>query len=222
MCFSASASFTSTVVLAAVGLATVLQAKDKKILAWAMTPCFFAFQQFMEGIIWLTHDAPDWELTLKFATYVFLIFALFLWPMWLPWSVYITERNTHRKKMIFGCIISGCVVALMGVIDSFVTQLYGFKIQKNICYAITSIICSESSIGVTWNYFMVGFYAIATTLPFFFSSLRYAWIVGVVSVLSIVVAQGFYPYGFASVWCFFAALSSLTIYFVVRAYRKTS
>ena len=58
-------------------------------------------------------------------------------------------------------------------------------------------------------------YTLATLAPLFFSSVPKMWIVGLAMGLGWIVAQMFYAMAFASLWCFFAALASILIYFIV-------
>ncbi|KTD57119.1 hypothetical protein Lsai_1723 [Legionella sainthelensi] len=54
MCFSASASFTAAGVIAAVGICSLLKARTYPLFLFALTPLFFAVQQALEGIVWIT------------------------------------------------------------------------------------------------------------------------------------------------------------------------
>lgn len=63
MCFSATASFTSTALLIPAGLYACKLAKDTdlKCLPLALIPCFFGIQQGFEGVEWLAihHHQTD-------------------------------------------------------------------------------------------------------------------------------------------------------------------
>ena len=50
----------------------------------------------------------------------------------------------------------------------------------------------------------------------FLSSLRHAWIFGILVAIAYVIAEYFYVATFISVWCFFAAIVSLFIYKILR------
>jgi len=57
MCFSASASFAGGAVLTTIGVASVSKVSDPKQKLFAEIPLLFAFQQFAEGVVWLTLKA---------------------------------------------------------------------------------------------------------------------------------------------------------------------
>ena len=75
MCFNAGASITAGVLLTVVGTETLRKVHKPEQIAFASIPVVFAFQQFSEGAIWLTHGKPGLESILAVATTVFLIMA---------------------------------------------------------------------------------------------------------------------------------------------------
>lgn len=61
-----------------------------------------------------------------------------------------------------------------------------------------------------------GVYVIVTILPYFLSSHRSILIFGIPNLIFCAIAYFFYRMAFISVWCFFAAILSLTLYFFLR------
>ncbi len=55
MCFSATASFTASGILAAVGLLSIAKARTLPMRIFASTPLLFAIQQASEGVLWTTN-----------------------------------------------------------------------------------------------------------------------------------------------------------------------
>jgi hypothetical protein len=68
--------------------------------------------------------------------------------------------------------------------------------------------------AVAWP--IVLFYCISTITPFFVSSIPYAWVLGIIIGIGLIIAYTFYIMAFPSVWCFFAAASSVLLYFMIR------
>jgi hypothetical protein len=62
-------------------------------------------------------------------------------------------------------------------------------------------------------------YALIVLVPLLFSTLRELRLFGVLVALSIVVASLAYGYAFVSVWCFFAALLSFDLAYIVHKHR---
>ena len=89
MCFSATASFSSGVVLLGVGTLTLKAAQSQRELPVAAIPLLFAIQQLTEGLIWLTlsSDAP----LLNAGTTLYLL-ATTVSPLF----------STHRMLKVFG------------------------------------------------------------------------------------------------------------------------
>jgi hypothetical protein len=56
MCFSATANFVGSGVLATIGVATLIQVKDRREILFASLPALFAVHQFIEGFVWLGLD----------------------------------------------------------------------------------------------------------------------------------------------------------------------
>jgi hypothetical protein len=101
MCFSASASFGAGVVLSAIGVVSIKKNQHKSQFLFASIPLLFAVQQFAEGILWLVLPNPEYASMQKHTTYVFLFFAQFFWPLWVP-----TNSNGTEIKNIFFIFIN--------------------------------------------------------------------------------------------------------------------
>src|SRR5947209_7978674 len=100
MCFSAEASFTAAGVLLIAGAASIKNATRSSQLLFAGIPVLFSIQQFSEGILWLafTHSAyRHWQTS---ALYTFLLFSQVLWPVWVPLSFLLLEKNAKRKAIL--------------------------------------------------------------------------------------------------------------------------
>lgn len=73
MCFSVSASFITSAVLFAGGVAAIKFSTNKHQPPFATIPFIFSFQQFCEGLLWLSvPEFSDYKITSMF---VFLIIA---------------------------------------------------------------------------------------------------------------------------------------------------
>jgi predicted benzoate:H+ symporter BenE len=59
-------------------------------------------------------------------------------------------------------------------------------------------------------------YLLATILPMFASSVKRVYVFGLVVVVSYVVAELFYREYLVSVWCFFGAIASAVIWWVLK------
>ena len=210
MCFSTEASFTAAAVLTVVGFLCIRKAPSKCLYWLAVIPLIFAFQQLFEGFLWLTigraDASPD---LLAIEKYGFLFFALFVWPVWIPLSMFMAEKISWRKKLLALFLIAGIAYAISlswQLFAAWQTQSPSVTIMgKSIRYALPI----EDRVSNAWNYLAVAL------LPPFLSSLRGIWWFGISNVIGVAVAQYFYENSFISVWCFFAAWVSLILYFVL-------
>jgi hypothetical protein len=207
MCFSAEASFTGSAVISAIGVATLAKVKKPVQILFAGIPLLFGIQQCAEGVLWVTLKSGIPDRLQNTATYVFLITALVIWPTMIPLSTWLLENGKQRRKAITGLLIIGSIVSLFYVfclLSYHVTpQIQSFHIN----YA--------NDFPGTLVKIAFGFYLAATILPLFISSVERMWIFGVLIAVSCIVTGVFFAQYLTSVWCFFAALISVAIYWVL-------
>jgi hypothetical protein len=210
MCFSAEASYTSAILLTVIGFACIKKVSQPKQLFLAFIPIIFAFQQLMEGILWTsTNEIADFVRWAPLAKNVYLVIALFVWPVWIPLSLFAIESIPSRNWILAGFLAAGCV---------YVT-LYGNElIIKHRWEGIdVKVIGHSVQYGLPFNFGLYTFfYTAVTVLPFLFSSWKYMWTIGVAYFIGLLIAHFFFIQTFLSVWCFFAAVVSLGIYFVIK------
>ncbi len=223
MCFSAQASFAAAGTLSIISLLSIKQAHTKKIVPLALTPLFFGIQQACEGVVWITLNNGDTSSTLHLAAmYAFLFFASAFWPTWIPTSLYVTEISHKRKRLLGICVWLGMIVSAI-FFYCWTLQTTGAHILNhhidypvpNYPFGITS-----SLWGTIIYYLLSACYGIVTIFPFFISSIPYSKLLGITIGIGITISYIFYLAAFASVWCFFAAMCSILLIFVVRNYEK--
>jgi len=207
MCFSAEASFTSGVVISAIGIATLSKVRKPEQKLFAVIPLLFAFQQFAEGVLWVTLRSGGYERLQDVATHIFLVTALIIWPVMVPLSVWFMEGVKTRKKILVGLMLAGGIVSIFYTFCLFhynvTPQISGFHLVY-----LNDFPGMPLGIGLF-------FYAAATIAPLFVSSVRRMWLFGILIATSFVVTGIFYAEYLTSVWCFFAALISVSIYLVL-------
>jgi hypothetical protein len=219
MCFSAQASFITAAGLSIVSLLSFKKTSHKpSTIPLAISPLFFALQQACEGIVWLTiNNGETTTLLHKIGVYGFLFFASCWWPVWIPWAFFIREKNKKRKKLLFIIIGIGLLSAIL-LLLSWVLKTSGAHVTNHHLhypvthypFGITYPSLANSIIGI-----IAASYCIATITPFFISTLSYAWILGIVASIGLLVSYIFYAMAFPSAWCFFEAISSAILYFIL-------
>ena len=201
MCFSAQASFITAGITGAIGIITLARVNEPRELPFAATPLLFAFQQTVEGLLWLNlPNAPDGSLT-TVLTFLYLFFAEAFWPLHAPLAVWLIEPSVHRRNLMVVCLGVGA-----GVGAYLLWWLLGHPhiatIQDGHIVYVTEYRHIDA-VGVA--------YLAATGLPLLLSSQRTVVVLGAIVLAGLVVAYAFYWEAFVSVWCFFAAAASVVI-----------
>ena len=173
----------------------------------------FGFQQFAEGVLWITLRSVEHDWLQNFAAYTFLITALVIWPVMIPLSMWFMEEVKMRKKILTGLIITGGILSIFYafclISYNISPQINGFHIQYVDYFPRTLV-----------NIAFI-FYLVSTIAPLFVSSVRRMWIFGILIAVSCIITGIFFAQYLTSVWCFFAALISVVIYWILSGYKTT-
>jgi len=204
MCFTPSASFVAGASLSAIGVATTKKVKRKTTRPFASIPFFFGIQQITEGAVWLTLRSGNISLNTVF-TFAYGLFAYVFWPIFIPFAIRSMERVLWRKKVLVFLQIIGGVVGSYLLYSHLINPVTSQAVNKSIVYTSTHFY----SIAVLVGYFST------TILSFFFSSRRLINMFGILILSSAVAAYWVYATYFVSVWCFFSALLSGTILYIL-------
>ena len=200
MCFSATASFTAAAVLAVLGAALLFRIRDRRFLPLALIPIFFALQQAAEGFLWLDFSENAFEKDL------FLFFAFVVWPLWIPYSFWSAETKLGCRQRLAVCFGIGLVVScLLAFSIPYTTATAG---HYSIHYSYPSYFDLHPTLFT--------FYAAATVLPFFLSSLRGTALLGILFALTALLIGWIDRIFFISLWCFVSALVSLGLFLILK------
>jgi hypothetical protein len=208
MCFSAGASFGAGLVLGALGVATMKQAKTPSDRMFGAIPFLFAIQQLCEGLLWLALSKPEYAQWYAFSTYSFLFFAKLLWPVWIPVSIFLMTPGEKRRliqKILVGSGIMICLYMIYTLLTSDVeSAIKGHHLVYTFNYPI--------KLGI----YGTMIYLVTTVAPAFFARVKWMWLFGATILISYIVSYIFFKEYVLSVWCFFASLISVTVWVVLR------
>ena len=208
MCFSTEASFIGGAIILAIGATTVRKVHKPTQIIFASIPLFFGFQQIAEGFVWLALRNPDYGVLLKPATYFFLIMAEVFWPFIMPLAVLQMEKNKKKIKILQALLASGVSVSIY-----FIVCLLLNKVNPEIRgYHIEYVEDFSKSIRL----FVLTIYLIASITPLFVSSIKRTYLLGILMALSCLVTIIFFTQYLTSVWCFFAAMISVVIFYILH------
>lgn len=218
MCFSATANFVGSGVLASIGALTLKEVKHRRELLFAAIPCLFALHQFTEGFVWfgLNHGLnPGLDHLLgpraaHDAAAAYLLYAQGLLPFLLPFSVYLIEPTELRKRRMLGFVALGTGLGLYMLWGLIAYPIEVFVRAHGIVYL--NAITTTTPVAVL--------YVIATCGALFFSGFRSLVILGSVNLAGLLVVMLVRRYEFTSIWCAYAAVVSIIIYFFFRLNRQ--
>lgn len=210
MCFSASASFGASAVLGTIGVVTLTKVKEPKQVPFAIIPIIFAIQQLSEGMLWIGLSDPGHASWRHFPVYIFLIFAQLIWPVWIPFSVLLLERERTRKRILTVLLAMGLSISLY-----LLYCLFNYPVSAEI---------SSGHIHYTLNFPMAlagissVLYFIPTATSLFFSSVKRMPILGGAILMSFILTKLFFEDYIISIWCFFAAVLSMVVLLIISTF----
>jgi hypothetical protein len=209
MCFSAGASFAAGAVISATGVATMRKARRPDQRLFAAIPFIFGLQQLSEGVVWVTLRSGEQAALQDAAAHIYLWAALVIWPVVVPLAMFLMERVRERKMILAGLLTGGVTVA----------AYYAYRL---ILFSVTPQI--EGTHIIYRNDFPGGFgdiifvlYLAATILSLFISSVSRMWVLALLVLVSFIIAVFMFTQVLTSVWCFFAAIGSVVIYWILSA-----
>jgi hypothetical protein len=227
MCFSASASFATALVLGlqAAGLlrgslSAPSGSPQRGYFPLLFIPLLFGVQQASEGVVWL--NLPSTELSqpsmpLVVASYVFVFFAYVFWPFFVPLAFLLAERRGFAEKKgatgsvntpvrrwllfalaVFGALLSLFFGSFAGRVDPTAVRSVGGHIAY---LPHDTDLPSPALLKVV--------YVVTIFVPPLISSLKGAWAFGVSNAVFALYAITQYRIEeYTSVWCFFALVGN--------------
>ena len=204
MCFSATASFVAGGALSAVGVSLLVKTKTKKELPLASIPLLFGIQQLIEGVVWLSFGTPALNTA---ATYAYALFSHVLWPILVSFAVLAIETDPARKKILHMTFLAGASVGLYFLQSILTDSLTAHIVHDSIAYRSPHL----------YPFTTIVLYLVATCGSCLVSSHKIINLFGVVLGVSFAIAAWFFIETFFSVWCFFAAILSVIIYWHFRS-----
>jgi hypothetical protein len=209
VCFSAEADFVSGAVIGAIGVATLSQVEKPREIPLAVLPLAFALHQIAEGFVWQDLDGGATRTTGP-AVYLYLLFAWVFLPVFVPFAIMLLEPSGHARRRLAGFVAVGAVAS---------------------AYLAVSLLTGDVSAHSGGNVVLYGgggryadaataLYIIATCgAPLCSRHRTIVWfgIANIVAVAVIAVVQG---EGLTSIWCSWAAIVSVLIFFQLVAWRN--
>jgi hypothetical protein len=199
VCFSAQADLVGGVVLAAIGVDTLRHVGARReYLPLAALPLMFAGHQLVEAFVWWGLQGHLSDTVTDIATWLYLLFAFVLLPVYVPTAVFVAEASDRRRRVIHWSIVVGGIVS----------ALLSAAMARGPVTASLDDWHIRYGTGLDAAVPIVGAYIVATCGSLLLSTNRILVRFGLVNLVAVFVIAAFVVEGFASLWCAWAALAS--------------
>lgn len=201
MCYSPEADLVAGLVVGAAGIDALRHVDDRRDLALAAVPLVLAAHQLIEAVGWwgLQDRVPEAAGTIAIAAY--LVIAMGVVPGFVPYAVMRTERSPTRRRVMVPFVALGVGVGIV-LLVALSNGPYSASIGgRYIAYEAT----------LRWGGAVGAAYAIAVCTPLLLSTHRRIALFGVVNVPAVLGLTFLLSAGFISLWCVWAAVSSLIV-----------
>lgn len=195
MCFSAEASFGVAAALLPVGgycIAAGL-ARNRSYLPLSAVPLLFGVQQLFEGVVWVG-VGRDPALANP-ASVGFLFFALLFWPAWVPLAAAALEPPGTRRRVFLGLAAAGLAVGAAYFLPVAAGGAEARAIGHSLRYDLPDLGWAGPAL-----------YLAAVAVPLATSRDRLLRPLGAAVALAAAASSVLFEHAAASVWCFFAAV----------------
>jgi hypothetical protein len=201
VCFSATANFVGSTVLAGVGVVTLTKVKHRRELLFAALPVLFAIHQFIEGFVWLGLDGILSPKVAHNMGAAFMLYAQGLLPFILPLSVILFESDAKSRRRMQPFLILGTLTALyiLWALTAYPTEVF---VKGNSIVYINQATNNEA---------VAVFYVIVTCGSLLFSKVKDMVMFGIANLVILLAVMAFKRYAFTSLWCAYAAVASVII-----------
>lgn len=201
MCFSASADLVTGIALTGVGVDALRHGRGRREALLASLPALFAAHQLVETVVWwgLEGRVP-WGAG-RFALWGYLLFALVALPVLVPVAVGLIETDGRRRRLITALGLAGAVLG-GGLL---VTMLRGPVTAELARHHI------RYDIGLQSGGTLAFVYVVVTCGALLASSDGHVALFGVANLVAVTVLAWVVVTGVTSLWCAWAAVTSVVI-----------
>jgi hypothetical protein len=206
MCFSAEADLVAGVALSVVGIDALRHTRRPAERPLAALPLVFAAHQLVEAAVWWGLEDRISDVVWHPARWVYLAIAFGVLPILVPVAVGAIEPVSNRRRTsILTSIGTGVAVALMVAVvrGPIETQIVGHHI--------------EYRVDLWQGGLLVLLYVVATCGSLLLSAHRHVRWFGAINLVAVGLLAWLDQTAFISLWCAWAAVTSVAIAVHLRA-----
>ncbi len=206
MCISAEADLVTGVVIGAVAVDALRHARARGETLLAAIPLVLAVHQLIEVPVWWGLERAVEEAVWRPAAWLYLAIAFGVVPVLVPVAVTAAEPPADRSRIRPFAVLGVAVAAVLmyavvrGPVDATLDE-------RRIGYAV----------DLWQGGALVTLYVVATCGSLLASSDRHVRLFGVLNLVAAGVLSWADAFGFTSLWCFWAAVTSVAIAAHIRA-----
>jgi hypothetical protein len=210
VCFSPGGDLAGGLVVGAIGVDACRHLRGRKSqVLLATLPLVLGAHQLDESLVWWSLDGDLPRSVGRIAMWVYLVIALVVVPILVPMATLRLASSPRRRRALSSFLVLGVGVAAV----LLVTMVRGPVTVRRGTYHLAY------SIGLQHGLPIIGLYVVATCGSLLFSGYKHILIFGVANVVVVAVLATLTADGFASLWCFYAALASGAISLHLRLAR---
>jgi len=214
MCFSETVSFAAGGLLLISGSYATHKAwtGNRKYLPVSLMPVFAGIQQISEGFVWSSMTTGDAS-GLLWSALAFIFFTWFMWPFWIPLSVYVLEPHDSKRKHLFMIFsLLGLVFGLILYVPHLINPDWINVVvnQDSLAYEGTMLLdflMPRTATNI--------FYLALIILPPLLSRYRHIKYFGLTLIGVVVVNYLFLRYAYISFFCLLAGFATLHLVYII-------
>lgn len=200
MCYSVGADLVAGAAILPIGVLALTRVRAARELPLAALPLLFACHQLVEALVWAGADGSVDAGTAHQAAVVYVLFALPFLPTYVPVAVLLVETGRRRQAVLPFLALGLAVSAYM----AWHIAANGVRVSVHPHAIVYHVGLGEPEL---WT----GLYIVAVMGACLVSRYRTVVAFGVVNLVGLSLVAWIYQEAFASLWCVYAAVSSVLI-----------
>ncbi len=201
--FFAVSNFVLSGAIAVIGIMTLRKVSSANEVVFASLPLLFALHQLSQGFVWLGTFHLIEPRAMHLAEGIFVFYAQGLLQFLVPLSIWLLEPSGPRKDLI------GVLMAAGGMLTAY--TIWGLSVQPTTVSIVDGVLNYENP--WTDHIWIAAIYILTTCGSLILSSSIAIQLFGWLNLIGLILVYIFIPAGFTSVWCLYAAVISVLLYF---------
>ncbi|MET3962717.1 hypothetical protein ABIE44_002651 [Marmoricola sp. OAE513] len=205
MCFAPEADLVAGVVVTAIGVDTLRRTSRRELLPLAALPLVFGVHQLIETLVWWNLRGEVSDCVGRPAAWIYALIALCIVPVLVPVAFVRADAISSRplaRLLVAAGVVSATILFLTLLFGTMHAGIKGHHIDYHV--------------GTPWLPFTLGLYVVATCAPGLLANSPPLRVFGAANLVVVVLLMWLAQSALVSLWCVWAAISSVLINVHVR------